>query len=234
VLLIIAGLIARRDRPAATVIATLTFLGSILVGLLGTYFHLRRAIIPAGPVGDRVSLDLLIWAPPIIAPLMFALIGVLGISAVWLEEPVDSGVLTLLRGRRLHMPYSKTRAFFFWTGLAMLATIISSVLDHARAGFQNPWLWIPTVVGILATVVTAFMGFLDRPGRADLGIYLASLLLMIIMGPVGAVLHIQADLTAGGQVVIERLIRGAPIMAPLLFSNMGVLGLIVLMDPAEV
>jgi len=30
-----------------------------------------------------------------------------------------------------------------------------------------------------------------------------------------------------------RLLRGAPIMAPLLFSNVGLLGLIVLLDPAE-
>lgn len=232
-LLIAAGLIARRHRPQATLIATLTFLGSILVGLLGAFFHLQRAVMPDAPIGQWINMDLLIWAPPIIAPLMFALIGVLGISAVWIEKPVDSGNLILFGGRSLQLPYSKTRAFFFWTGLAMLATVISSVLDHARAGFHNPWLWIPTAVGILATGVTVFMGYLEKPSRADLAVYLGVMALLIILGPIGAWLHIQADLTSRGQVVIERLIKGAPVMAPLLFSNMGVLGLIILLDPDQ-
>ena len=48
-----------------------------------------------------------------------------------------------------------------------------------------------------------------------------------------ALLHIEANLTTGGIVVTERFIRGAPFLAPLLFSNMGVLGLIVLLDPTE-
>jgi hypothetical protein len=33
--------------------------------------------------------------------------------------------------------------------------------------------------------------------------------------------------------VPERFLRGAPIMAPMLFANMGLIGLIVLLDPLE-
>ena len=232
-LLLAAGLIARRRRDLASVIATLTFLASILVGLLGAYFHALRAVRLDAPAGQQFSWDLLVWAPPVIAPLMFSLIGVLGISAVWREDPLDTGTLTLFRDRRLHMPFSKTRAYFFWVGLAMLATVISSVLDHARVNFQNPWLWAPTLVGVFATVVTVYLGMLSSPRRADLLVYLVALGLMLAVGPIGAVLHIQTDLTAGGQVVLERLIRGAPVMAPLLFANMGLLGLLVLMNPRE-
>lgn len=36
-------------------------------------------------------------------------------------------------GWRLRLPYSKTRAYLFLTGMGTLATVISSVLDHARA-----------------------------------------------------------------------------------------------------
>src|SRR4030043_90520 len=67
--------------------------------------------------GPVISLPLFIWAPPILGPLTFALVGLIGISAVWLEEPPDSGHLTLLGGRRLHLPFSKTNAFFFMVGL---------------------------------------------------------------------------------------------------------------------
>ena len=41
------------------------------------------------------------------------------------------------------------------------------------------------------------------------------------------------DLTASGAFLVERFIRGAPFLAPLLFANMGSLGLFVLLGPEE-
>src|SRR5512145_1527665 len=110
VLLLMAGLLAIRQRPLATVLATIVFFASIAVGLLGAYFHIVRAILPNAPVGEQVNIDLLVWAPPILGPLTFSLVGILGISAAWLEDPLDSGELILLGGSRLRLPYSKTRA----------------------------------------------------------------------------------------------------------------------------
>ena len=46
-------------------------------------------------------------------------------------------------------------------------------------------------------------------------------------------LHIQTNLTSQGTIVGERFLRGAPFLAPMLFANMGMLGLIALMDPVE-
>ena len=86
-----AGLIALRRRPLASVIATVVLLASIVVGLLGAYFHCARAILPTAPPGEQVTVDLLVWAPPILAPLTFSLVGLLGLSAAWVEEPPDSG-----------------------------------------------------------------------------------------------------------------------------------------------
>lgn len=232
-LLLLSGLAALRNRPLATVFASLVFIASIAVGLLGAYFHLHRALLPAAPVGERVTVDLLVWAPPILGPLTFSLVGLLGISAAWVEDPADSGTLLLLRGRRLSLPYSKTRAYFFMIGLGILATVISSVLDHARTHFVNPWLWVPTVSGIFGTVVVVAAGAYDRLRRADLRVYIATMFLLILVGVVGSILHIRDNLIANGMIVGERFINGAPFMAPLLFANMGTLGLIVLLDPSE-
>jgi hypothetical protein len=232
-LLLLAGLFARRNRPLATGFATLVFIGSILIGLLGAYFHIVRAILPNAPSGARVSIDLLVWAPPILGPLTFSLVGLLGISAAWVEDPPDSGVLVLSRRRRLRLPYSKTRAYFFLVGMGSLATVISSVLDHARGSFENPWLWAPTAVGIFGTVVAVTMGALDDPRRPDVMSYTLAMLLLILVGVLGLVLHIDANLTSRGVIIGERFLRGAPFMAPLLFANMGTLGLIALLDPAE-
>jgi hypothetical protein len=233
VLLLLTGLIALRQRPLATVIATVVFVGSIGVGLLGAYFHVVRAILPTAPAGQQVTIPLLVWAPPVLGPLTFSLVGLLGLSAAWVEDPPDSGILVLLRRYRLHLPYSKTRAYFFMVGLGTLATVISSVLDHARTSFEAPSLWAPTAIGVFGTVVAVMLGAIDRPTRADLVIYTVTMLLLIGVGVVGSALHVNANLIAEGTIVGERFVRGAPFLAPLLFSNMGTLGLIALLDPVE-
>jgi hypothetical protein len=131
------------------------------------------------------------------------------------------------------MPYSKTRAYFFIVGIGILATVISSVLDHARLNFENPWVWLPTMAGVFGAVVAIALGALAQPHRADLTTYTAAMLLLIIVGLIGAFLHLRSDLVAQGTIVVERFVRGSPILAPLLFANMGLLGLLVLLDPAE-
>jgi hypothetical protein len=233
ILLLAAGLLALRNRPLATVIATLVFLSSIVVGLLGAYFHLVRAILPYALPGEQFSVPLLVWAPPVLGPLTFALVGLLGISAAWVETPADSGVLILLGGRRFALPYSKTQAFFFITGMGALATVISSVLDHARTDFSNPWLWIPTAVGVFTTAVAVGLGATRKPVRADLFIYTMAMLLMILTGVSGTVLHVLENLTTQGTIIGERFIRGAPFLAPLLFADIGTIGFLALMDPVE-
>jgi len=233
VLLLIAGLIALRNRGLATVLANIVFVASIAVGLLGAYFHLRRAALPAAPPGQQLTVGLLVWAPPFLGPLMFALVGVLGISAAWVEDPPDSGRLRLLGERTIQLPYSKTQAYLMLVGLGALSTVISSVLDHARTGFVNPWLWLPTVIGVFGTVVPIALALLPRPGRADVTIYIAAMVLMIAVGVVGAVLHVQDSLTSELRFVPERFIRGAPVLAPLLFADIGGLGLLALLSPVE-
>jgi hypothetical protein len=233
IVLVAIGVLGIRKRSLANGIGSLVYFASILVGLLGITFHLMRAVLPFAPAGERLSIPLFVWAPPILAPLTFALVGLMGISAIWAEHPIDSGILNLLAGRRLTLPFSKTNAFFLMVGLGILATVISSVLDHARTNFENPWLWLPTGIGVFGTVVTIIMGTLKSPRRSDLLTYLAAVLLLLLVGLVGVVLHILRNFSADNAIVVERFIRGAPFLAPMLFSDMGALGLLILLDPKE-
>lgn len=233
VLLLIAGLIALRRRMLANLTGTLIFLASIAVGVVGSYFHLNRGLQLNAPLGDQITATLLVYAPPLLSPLTMILVAVLGISAAWQEEPVESGVLVLPGGRKLAMPYPKSRAYFYMVAMFILATVVSSVLDHARTNFENPWLWLPTFVGIFAMVVTAAMGMAPRITRGDLYTYMAAMLLMMLTGVIGAVLHVNFNLSGQGIFLPERFLRGAPFMAPLLFANMGLLGLLVLLKPGK-
>jgi glucan phosphoethanolaminetransferase (alkaline phosphatase superfamily) len=233
-LLLLGGLIALRRRPLATVIGAVTLLASIGVGFLGAYYHLLRSLLLTAPAGEQVRLSFLVWAPPILGPIFLAFVGMVGISAIWIEDPPGSGVLILLGGRKLRMPYSKTRAYYFLIGLGILAATLSSVMDHSRIHFQNPWFWVPTAAGVFGTVVAVTMGALEERRRFDLLTYAGSMLLLMLVGAVGAVLHVENNLSVGGAIVVERFIRGAPLMAPLLFANMGLLGLVVLFDSKDV
>jgi hypothetical protein len=224
VLLLLAGLIALRYRPLATVIANLVFLCSIIVGLLGFYFHLQRAGLLTGAVAP---VNALVWAPPFLGPLFF------GISAAWVEDPPDSGQLVLLGQRRIRLPYSKTSAYCFIVSIGILSTVISSSLDHARVQFINPWVWLPTVVGIFGTIIALVLGLIRKPTRADLTVYVAAMVLLMIVGLLGGLLHIGANLLPGGTVVIERFIRGSPVLAPFVYANWGLIGLIALLSPVE-
>lgn len=230
VLLLLAGLIALRRRSLANLLASLVCLASAAVGLLGSYYHLHRAILTSAPAGQQITTLVLVFAPPLLGPLTFALIGLLGLSAAWQEDPPESGSLRLLGRLRVQMPLPKTRAYYLLVAVFILATLLSSVLDHARTNFANPWLWLPTLVGAFATFVTFAMGALERLDRSDLQTYVLAMVLMILVGLTGAALHVLRDLPGQGGLLIERFINGAPLLAPLLYANMGLLGLIVLLD----
>ncbi len=226
IILIFTSWLINKNKNIALWIANILFLASIIVGLLGTYFHFIRAILPTGPAGEKVSLDMLIWAPPVIGPLVFSLVGLIGITAIWREEPPGSGRLILFSNKPVQFPLNKTRAFFLMVSLGTLATLISSVLDHARTGYQNPWLWVPVAAGVLGVIAPLVLAIIEEPGRGDLLIYFLVMGLLILVGVVGAGLHVLDNLTSRNEFVAERFIRGAPFLAPLLFSNMGTLGLI--------
>lgn len=233
VLLLVAGLIALRNRSLASILATLVLLGSIVVGALGSYFHLSRTLLLEAPTGARPVFDALVWAPPFLGPLFFALVGVLGISAAWIESPPNSGRLLLPGNRSAQMPYSKTRAYFLIVSLFILAATVSSVLDHARVNLENPWVWLPTIGGVFAVVVAVTMGVIARPSRGDIAVYVATMLLLMAIGLIGFVLHINTSLIPRGTIVVERFIRGSPLLGPLLFANVSLLGLLVLLEPRE-
>ncbi len=229
--LLLAGLVALRDRLRATWLANLVFLIGIAVGLLGAYFHLRRTVLLEGELISFAAVSALVWAPPVIGPLFFILISILGITAAWQESPVDSGRLRMFGGRTIQMPYSKTGAYMLITALFILATLISSVLDHARLRFDSAWVWLPLAAALFGFTTSLFLGIVKTPNSGDIVVHAGAMLLLIAVGVIGFVLHGESSLTAGGAIVIERFLRGSPLLAPLLFCNVGLMGLLALLDP---
>jgi hypothetical protein len=230
VMLVVAFVLSRRDSRLALGLAVTALGGSIVVGSLGTYFHIVRAIRPFAAAGERITLDLLVWGPPTMAPPFFVLVGAFGLVALCGTKDQDRGALGRPLARAL--PLTNDRLYFLLTCLGILLATVSSVLDHMRGGFDNPWVWVPTLSGIFGAVVAAVLGMLETPSRADLITYVLAMCILLAIGPLGVVFHVLYNLGAGNAIVIERFLRGAPFLAPMLFANMGLLGLLLLLGPA--
>jgi hypothetical protein len=233
VFMILMMILAIKKRELASILVTIVLMGGIILGIVGWFFHLFYTVPFYAPPGERFSIDLFIWNPPILGPLTGSLIGFLGVTSLWPENPPDSGHLLVFGKYPLPMiPMSKARAYFLLLALAILATFISSALDHARTGFHNPWLWFPIITSVFAILMAMNIGFQENPSRADLTIFVAAMFLLILVGLTGMVLHLWMNHVVGAGIIVwERVIKGAPFLAPLLFCDMGGLGLIVMMDP---
>jgi hypothetical protein len=208
------GYVGRRaGRSWATSLMRILLWGSVIVGTTGTYFHLMRTMRPFAQPGARLTLGLVVWGVPLLAPASFSLVGILGLVTLSRLQPEER----------------KSSLYILLSSLGVAIAAVSSVFDHLRGGFSSPWLWIPTVVGTFGVIVAFFVGTLTGRSRGDLTTYTFSMLALMVVGPLGLVLHVLHDLGAGHAIVLERFLRDAPIMAPMAFANMGLMGLIALL-----
>ena len=214
---LIAAFVGRRRGWRGAVPLALAMLScSIVVGVLGTYLHLSQSLRPFAPSGQRVTLALVIWGLPSLAPPSFALVGLLGfVSLTRLEEA------------------KKSHLYYLLSSVGVAIATVSSVFDHIRTGFTNPWLWVPTIAGTFGLIAAFTVGVIRRRGRADLTTFAVAMAAQLIVGPLGSLLHLTHDLGVGGTVVVERLLRNAPVLAPLVFANMGLMGLLALLGEKD-
>jgi hypothetical protein len=106
-----------------------------------------------------------------------------------------------------------------------IGNFVLSLADHAGNAFFNPVEWVPVVASAIA------VGFLAAPLITDVSrqyvkVCAAILVLEAGVGLWGFVLHAAANLGGPSVHPVENFIYGAPPMAPLLFPNLMVLGVI--------
>ncbi len=178
---------------------------AIVVGCAGVIYHLD------GQFFYEKTLISLTYAAPFVAPLSYTGIGLL-----------------LLLNRMV--PVEKVE-WSLWLLLLVLAgffgNFVLSLTDHAENGFFRWTEWIPVASSAFA------VSFLLIPffRRVDVT-YLKACALVLIAeagtGVLGFVLHASADLHGPSRSLFENVVSGAPPLAPLLFPNLAVPGLIAL------
>ena len=176
---------------------------SILTGLAGVTFHLQSRFF------YERTLQSLTYSAPFAAPLAYTGLGFLLI----MNRMVDPG----------SVEWSKWVLFFTLGGYA--GNFVFSLSDHAENGFFYRTEWTPVVASAIA-VGFLFVPFATRISRQF--VYLSAIILLFEagIGVWGFVLHAISNLEGPSIHPFANFIYGAPPMAPLLFPNLTVLGLI--------
>ncbi len=176
---------------------------SILVGIAGLIFHLDSQFF------ETQTLKNLVYTAPFAAPLAYT----------------GLGLLLLLN--RMVEPSSAE-----WAWWAILLTIggfvgnfLLSLADHAGNGFASWTEWIPVAASALA-VSFLLMPLLVTVDHRYIHICMALMLFEALVGMLGFILHIRADLAGPAADLRNNFLYGAPAFAPLLFANLAALALL--------
>jgi len=225
-----AAMLALHRSPSNTLrwLHVLMMLTSIGVGLLGTAFHLWAAL----GVHGGIEWSWLVFSAPVLAPLSFAGVGLVGLVATMTEDAPGSGRLSLASTITVQAPISKTEHLLWFVALGFLGATLTSFLDHGQYG-HTLYEWIPVLAGAYATVVVIGRALLPEPSRGDNITYFWTMVAQIVVGVAGFAFHLSRDLADSGAVSIERMRSFAPIFAPLLFCDLGILGLLVLLATGD-
>jgi hypothetical protein len=176
---------------------------AILVGLTGMILHLDSNFF------YQRTLRSLTYSAPFAAPLAYTGIGFLLV----MNRMVDSESVEWARW-----------VLLFTMG-GFIGNFTFSLMDHAANGFFFPAEWVPVVASAVA-IGFLCVPLLVRVSRLFIDVTAAILVLESVVGLWGFVLHTMGNLQGPSVHPFDNFIYGAPPMAPLLFPNLMVLGII--------
>ncbi len=223
-------LVALKPKPGMSIALAhivLMILG-IIVGVLGTAFHANQALNPLG----QLTWIWITFASPILAPLAFAGISLVGLYGVTEEVKDQPGVLQVPGLGIFKAPISRDRHFLWLVGLGFAASALTSIIDHGQYGYTF-YKFIPVVFGLFSTTVVLTLAISRDWSHGDELTYFWTMIAAIVIGVLGFAFHLSGDLADNGQLSLERILVFAPVLAPLLYADLGVLGLIVVANQED-
>ena len=176
---------------------------AVLVGLGGVILHLESRFFY-----ERTLLSLT-YSAPFAAPLAYTGLGFLLIMNRMVDPESEEWAQWVL----------------FLTLGGFIGNFVFSLADHAGNGFFNPLEWVPVVASAIAVGFLA-VPLMMRVSRQYIELCAAALVLEAGVGLWGFFLHAAGNLRGPSVHPFDNFIYGAPPMAPLLFPNLMVLGII--------
>lgn len=174
---------------------------SIAMGAAGVLYHLESRFF------YERTLKSLTYAAPFAAPLAYMGLGCLLVMNRMIEPRATDWARWVL---------------FFALG-GFIGNFALSLTDHAINGFFMWAEWIPVVSSALAIgFLAALMAF--HATRKFLWLTAVVLFLQALVGGLGFLLHVRADLHGPAASLFQNVVSGAPPFAPLLLPNLSLLG----------
>jgi hypothetical protein len=203
VILILALFQRLRHRAIWNLLGYVIGWTAILVGMTGMFLHLESHFFYERTIRS------LTYSAPFAAPLAYTGLGFLLV----MNRMVDAASVEWARW------------ILFFTLGGFFGNFVFSLADHAGNGFFFPAEWVPVVASAIA------IGFLAIPllmpvTRLFIDLCAAVLVIEAGVGLWGFVLHTMGNLQGPSVHPFDNFIYGAPPMAPLLFPNLMVLGII--------
>lgn len=242
---VVAGMCALANPRLARRALPILAVASLADGLVGFGFHLRG--IGRLPGGWKLGQYNVVIGPPICAPLLTCMVGVVGLLAGLLRPevaskpsaraalrlvlspltqqppPARSGMLESLAINVSHGRFQRTLALTS----AVFAVFAGgeAYAEHLRGSFNRRWMWTP--VWVTPPMVAAAIGAVLSQRVAE-GILPIASAVTFCDGLVGFFLHLQGiqRMPGGFRNLQFNFTMGPPVFAPLLFSSVGLLGFV--------
>ncbi len=172
----------------------------VATGVTGMILHLQDHTFV------ELTLRNLVYTAPFAAPLAYTGLGMLlllGRSSVRSEGEWAEWVVVLALG-------------------GFVGNFVLSLADHAQNGFFEPAEWIPVAASALAIgfLVPVLVWAVDRAYLAICAVVMGA---QVLVGLGGFGLHLTAVVRGPADTLLENLLYGPPVLAPLLFANLAVL-----------
>jgi hypothetical protein len=233
------GAVSPRIARTVLPIASVALLAD---GAAGFGFHVRG--IARKPGGWRIPVSNLVMGPPVFAPLLLGVGGLLGVVASllrpesaprrasrFLRQPAWLALLPSALRRREWGFATRVREGRFQRVLAA-ATAGSAVLNgvealysHYKTNFRYRAQWVPIVIAPPLAVAGVAAIFSDRAARHALAPLSAA---AVLAGSAGLYYHARGVVRRPGGLKhpVYNLTYGPPVFAPLLFAASGALGIL--------
>lgn len=241
--LLVAGIGGVFSRWIARVALPIVSLITMLDGVVGFFMHVRG--IHRKPGGWRIPIFNIVMGPPVLAPLLFAISGFLGMITTFLRREDDLTPPAKARQPRSlwmdFLPQELTRdvstleqdiregRFQRWMALATAISAFfsgfESLYSHYKNNFTYRIEWTPIL--LTPAVIVAGLGSMWSRTMARTLLPLTSAL-ALLNGMIGFFYHMRGVLRRPGGVKLPlyNILYGPPIFAPLLFAATGFLGLL--------
>ncbi len=243
--LALAGIWGASDRRVARTLLPVASAALLVDGVTGFVFHIRG--VARKPGGWRLPVFNVVMGPPLFAPLLLGISGLLGLIASGLRREDDPPSTRLIGGarprsgwldlvpRRLaseglvleqHVREGRIQQLLAAaTAVSALFNGLEALYSHYKTNFAYRGQWFPIVLS--PVVIAAGLGAVRSRRVARSALPLASAA-ALVNGGLGVFFHARGILRQPGGLKhpVYNVLYGPPIFAPLLYAATGFLGLL--------